>query len=89
MMRTLAKHLLGKRVAGEIGYYKRLKYVEDKLKEIAITIAFFLLIIVCTVCILKQSPSTGDVIYTPDYIDENGVLHDTDGDGDYYHEEIR
>lgn len=86
-MRKLAKYLLGERVVGEIGYYRRLKRVEDKLKEIAITIAFFLFIIVCTACILKQ-PSTGTV-YIPDYIDENGVLHDTDGDGDYYHEEIR
>lgn len=85
-MRTLAKHLLGKRVAGEIGYYKRLKHVEDKLKEIAITIAFFLFIVICTACILK--PSTGNVIYVPDHMDENGVLHDTDGDGDYYHEEV-
>ena len=42
VMRTLAKHLLGKRVAGEIGYYKRLKHVEDKLKEIAITIAIII-----------------------------------------------
>ena len=85
-MRTLAKHLLGKREVGEIGYYRKLKHVENKLKEITVTVVFCLLIVICTALLLK--PSTGTV-YIPDYIDENGVLHDTDGDGDYYHEEIR
>jgi hypothetical protein len=23
--------------------------------------------------------------YAPDYVDENGVLYDIDGDGDFYH----
>ena len=85
MVKRLAMVLVGKRNKGEVGYYRKLKYVEGKLKEFIIGVLMVIAVIILFVLALIKSvdaPNNGK--YVPD-LEVNGVLYDTDGDGDYYH----
>lgn len=85
MAKRIAKILVGKREKGEVGYYRKLRYVEDRLREFILGI--ILAIVVCFIVILmvatNTSANTGK--YVPDGYDAYGNLIDTDGDGDYHH----
>lgn len=84
MAKKLAKLLVGKRVKGEIGYYKKLRHVEDKLREIIVGVLMALVVALIFALVILDSTGT-DGKYVPDGYDINGNLIDTDGDGDYYH----
>ena len=85
MTRRLAMVLVGKRTRGDVGYYKKLKYVEGKLREFIVGVLMVLVVIVLfALALIKGVDNGSDGKYVPD-LEVNGVLYDTDGDGDYYH----
>lgn len=86
MIRTIAKDLLGKRQDNETvtQYYKRVDRIERKIKKaIFITVCSIGLGIGLVFSFVHGNTNNG--YYAADYMDDNGILHDTDGDGDYYH----
>lgn len=89
MIRRIAKELIGKRQNYEtVGqYYKRVNRVERKIKDFIYSVVVGIIVAILVVWGilygLEQEESRG--YYAPDYVDENGVLYDTDGDGDMYH----
>ena len=85
MLRKIAKILVGRRERGEVGYYKKLKYVEDKLREIIMGIVAALVIAIILALMVINGMETPDGHYEPDGYDACGNLIDTDGDGDYHH----
>ena len=86
MMRRLAKYLVGKRVEGDTHYYRRLRHVERKLKELVATAIMAIVVVAMIILVFigwgKAGSNGGH--YEPDMV-VDGVLYDTDGDGDYYH----
>ena len=85
MTRRIAKILVGKREKGEVGYYRKLKYVQDKLREFILGIVLAIIVSLVVVLMVAKEVSTPDGKYVPDGYDIHGNLIDTDGDGDYYH----
>ena len=85
MLRRISKKLIGKRPATMrvTDYYKIVNHVERKIKEAIITTVLGIVMVIAIIICLTHNTSTG--YYAPDYVDENGVMHDTDGDGDMYH----
>ena len=85
MLRRISKKLVGKRPATMrvTDYYKIVNHVECKIKEAIITTVLGIVMVVAIIICLTHDTNTG--YYAPDYMDSNGVLYDTDGDGDYYH----
>ena len=84
MVKRLAKLLAGKREKGEIGYYRKLAYIENKLREFVIGVIIALIVTVIITLMTINSVSTNGK-YVPDGYDIHGNLIDTDGDGDYHH----
>lgn len=87
MFRKTAKALAGnKENYKTIGaYYRNVRRIEKEIKGRVVTAVLVVVIAVslgsCAYYGLSQ-PWEG---YVADYQDSNGVLHDTDGDGDMYH----
>lgn len=86
MIRRIAKNLLGKRQSYEtVGqYYKRVSHVERKIKEYICTAILGIVLAVAMVWGLLAWANEPSGYYAPD-CEVDGVLYDTDGDGDYYH----
>ena len=85
MMKRLAKYLVGKRVEGDTHYYRRLRHVERKLKELIATCVMTLVVVgILVAMMLGLAFGSNNGHYEPDMVID-GVLYDTDGDGDYYH----
>lgn len=85
MAKKLARLLIGKRERGEIGYYKKLKHAEDRLREFIIGVVMALIIALVFALMIAKDVSTSNGKYVPDGYDTYGNLIDTDGDGDYHH----
>lgn len=87
MIRRIAKNLLGAKQQYEtVGqYYKRVSHVERKIKEYIYTAILYAILAIAMGWGLLTWTNEPTGHYEPDYVDENGILHDTDGDGDYYH----
>ena len=87
MIRRIAKNLLGKKQAYETAgqYYKRVSRIERKIKEYIYTAVLTVILAVAMTVGIYAWLTEPTGYYAPDYMDENGVLHDTDGDGDYYY----
>jgi hypothetical protein len=87
MLRKIAKLLVGKRNKYEVGYYKKLAYIENKLREfvVGIIMAIVFAVILAALVIANETSSTSTGKYVPDGYDAYGNLVDTDGDGDYHH----
>lgn len=85
MLRRMSKKLVGKRPENMrvSDYYKIVNHVETKIKEAIIVTVLGIAMVVAIVICFNHDTETG--YYAPDYMDSNGVLYDTDGDGDYYH----
>lgn len=83
--RKIAKALIGKREKYEKGYYRKLRYVEDKLRELIIGIVLALVVAVIFALMVAKGVSSDTGHYEPDGYDIHGNLIDTDGDGDYHH----
>ena len=85
MLRRISKKLVGKRPATMriTDYYKIVNHVERKIKEAIIATVLGIVMIVAIIICLTHDTDTG--YYAPDYVDENGIIHDIDGDGDMYH----
>ena len=85
MLRRISKKLVGKRLATMrvTDYYKIVNHVERKIKKAIITTVLGIVMIVAIIICLTHDTDTG--YYAPDYVDENGIIHDIDGDGDMYH----
>ena len=85
MLRKISKKLVGKRPATMrvTDYYKIVNHVERKIKEAIITTVLGIVMVVAIIICLTHDTNTG--YYAPDYVDENGIIHDIDGDGDMYH----
>ena len=85
MLHKIAKELTGKRPATMrvTDYYNIVNHVERKIKEAIITTVLGIVMVVAIIICLTHDTDTG--YWVADYQDENGVLYDTDGDGDYYH----
>ena len=85
MLRRISKKLVGKRPATMrvTDYYKIVNHVERKIKEAIIATVLGIVMIVAIIICLTDDTDTG--YYAPDYVDENGIIHDIDGDGDMYH----
>ena len=83
MLRRISKKLVGKRPATMrvTDYYNVVNHVERKIKAIIATV-LGIVMIVAIIC-LTYDTDTG--YYAPDYVDENGIMHDIDGDGYMYH----
>ena len=83
MLRRISKKLVGKRPATMkvTDYYNVVNHVERKIKAIIATV-LGIVMIVAIIC-LTYDTDTG--YYAPDYVDENGIIHDIDGDGYMYH----
>ena len=83
MLRRISKKLIGKRPATMrvTDYYNVVNHVERKIKAIIATV-LGIVMIVAIIC-LTYDTDTG--YYAPDYVDENGIIHDIDGDGYMYH----
>lgn len=85
MLHKIAKKLTGRRPATMrvTDYYKIINHVEAQIKEaIIVTILGIVMVVAIVICL---NHDTGTGYWAADYMDENGVLYDTDGDGDYYH----
>ena len=84
MLRRMSKKLTGKRpeTMRVTDYYKIVNHVERKIKEAIIATVLGIVMIVTIIC-LTYDTDTG--YYAPDYVDENGIMHDIDGDGYMYH----
>ena len=84
MLRRISKKLIGKRPATMrvTDYYNVVNHVERKIKAIIATVLGIVMIVAIIIC-LTHDTDTG--YYAPDYVDENGIIHDIDGDGDMYH----
>ena len=84
MLRRISKKLVGKRPATMrvTDYYNVVNHVERKIKAIIATVLGIVMVVAIIIC-LTHDTNTG--YYAPDYMNSNGVLYDTDGDGDYYH----
>ena len=85
MVTRIAKLLVGKRQKGEIGYYKKIAYVEGKLREFIIGIVMVLIVTIVFALVVAKGVSSDTGKYVPDGYDIHGNLIDTDGDGDYHH----
>lgn len=87
MLRKLSKKLVGKRPENMrvSDYYKIVNHVESKIKEGIITIFMVVVILVSLTVGIVHWWNTPTGYYAPDYVDENGVMYDIDGDGDMYH----
>lgn len=85
MLRRISKKLVGKRPATMrvTDYYNVVNHVERKIKEAIIATVLGIVMIVAIIICLTHDTDTG--YYVPDYVDENGIIHDIDGDGDMYH----
>ena len=85
MLRRMSKKLTGKRpeTMRVTDYYKIVNHVERKIKETIIATVLGIVMIVAIIICLTHDTDTG--YYAPDYVDENGIIHDIDGDGDMYH----
>lgn len=85
MLRRMSKKLTGKRpeTMRVTDYYKIVNHVERKIKEAIIATVLGIVMIVAIIICLTHDTDTG--YYAPDYVDENGIIHDIDGDGDMYH----
>ena len=85
MLRRMSKKLTGKRpeTMRVTDYYKIVNHVERKIKEAIIATVLGIVMIVAIIICLTDDTDTG--YYAPDYVDENGIIHDIDGDGDMYH----
>ena len=85
MLHKIAKELTGKRPATMrvTDYYNIVNHVERKIKEAIITTVLGIVMVVAIIICLTHDTDTG--YWVADYQDENGVLYDTDDDGDYYH----
>ena len=85
MLHKIAKELTGKRpvTMRVTDYYNIVNHVERKIKEAIITTVLGIVMVVAIIICLTHDTNTG--YYAPDYMDSNGVLYDTDGDGDMYH----
>ena len=85
MLRRMSKKLVGKRPENMrvSDYYKIVNHVERKIKEAIIATVLGIVMIVAIIICLTHDTDTG--YYAPDYVDENGIMHDIDGDGDMYH----
>ena len=85
MLRRMSKKLTGKRpeTMRVTDYYKIVNHVEHKIKEAIIATVLGIVMIVAIIICLTHDTDTG--YYAPDYVDENGIIHDIDGDGDMYH----
>ena len=85
MLKRISKKLVGKRPATMrvTDYYKIVNHVERKIKEAIIATVLGIVMIVAIIIYLTHDTDTG--YYAPDYVDENGIIHDIDGDGDMYH----
>ena len=84
MLHKIAKELTGKRPESMrvTDYYNVVNHVERKIKAIIATVLGIVMIVAIIIC-FNHSTDTG--YYAPDYVDENGIMHDIDGDGDMYH----
>lgn len=87
MLRELSKRLIGKRPENMrvSDYYKIVGHVERKIKEAIITTVLGVVVVVALILCFIHGATGSTGYYAPDYMDSNGVLYDTDGDGDYYH----
>lgn len=56
-----------------------------KIRDAVIAIVIFIIIVVGLGLLLFHEFTKPVGYYAPDYVDENGVLYDIDGDGDTYH----
>ena len=85
MLRRMSKKLTGKRpeTMRVTDYYKIVNHVERKIKEAIIATVLGIVMIVAIIICLTHDTDTG--YYAPDYVDENSIIHDIDGDGDMYH----
>ena len=85
MLRRMSKKLTGKRpeTMRVTDYYKIVNHVERKIKEAIIATVLGIVMIVAIIICLTHDTDTG--YYAPDYVDENGIMHDIDGDGYMYH----
>ena len=85
MLKRISKKLVGKRpiTMRVTDYYKIVNHVERKIKEAIITTVLGIVMVVAIVICLTHNTDTG--YYAPDYVDENGIIHDIDGDGYMYH----
>ena len=85
MLRRMSKKLTGKRpeTMRVTDYYKIVNHVERKIKEAIIATVLGIVMIVAIIICLTHDTDTG--YYAPDYVDENGIMYDIDGDGDMYH----
>ena len=85
MLRRMSKKLTGKRpeTMRVTDYYKIVNHVERKIKEAIIATVLGIVMIVAIIISLTHDTDTG--YYAPDYVDENGIMHDIDGDGYMYH----
>ena len=85
MLRRMSKKLTGKRpeTMRVTDYYKIVNHVERKIKEAIIATVLGIVMIVAIIICLTHDTDTG--YYAPDCVDENGIIHDIDGDGDMYH----
>ena len=85
MLRRMSKKLTGKRpeTMRVTDYYKIVNHIERKSKEAIIVTVLGIVMIVAIIICLTHDTDTG--YYAPDYVDENGIIHDIDGDGDMYH----
>lgn len=87
MLHKLSKKLIGKRPATMriTDYYNVVDHVEHKIKEAILIVLIGLLFGIGILAFLVHGFTEQTGYYAPDYMDSNGVLYDTDGDGDYYH----
>ena len=85
MLRRMSKKLTGKRpeTMRVTDYYKIVNHVERKIKEAIIATVLGIVMIVAIIICFNHDTETG--YYAPDYVDENGIIHDIDGDGYMYH----
>lgn len=87
MLQEIAKKLTGKRPATMriTDYYKIVEHVERKIKEAIITTVLGIVMVIAIILCFIHGATGSTGYWAADYQDENGVLYDTDGDGDYYH----
>lgn len=87
MLRRMSKKLVGKRPENMrvSDYYKIVNHVERKIKEAIITTVLGIVMVVAIILCFMHGATESTGYWSADYQDENGVLYDTDGDGDYYH----
>lgn len=85
MTKRIAILLLGTRKPGEYGYWRKVTRIRKRLRELAINALLILIAAIIMLSLIDAWLDGPSGRYVPDYVDDNGKLYDTDGDGDYYH----